>query len=200
MERKKSKLPLKKSTPQSDSPPYPPSARVQELAFLLNASRKLSNILNPKELYSVLADLIGKELEINKLAIFIYDKKTEIFNLTYQLGTGNIRLEFKKETAEVLWQNISKNEPFAVCDKSGHMLYPDLFKTQGLDKLHSQLWAPLVMTGKVIGVVALGAKINDGEFSENDRFFIKEITAHAAVCINSSHLYLKRQEEKEELD
>ncbi len=200
MERRKSKLSRQKGTSRSDSPPYPPSARVQELAFLLDASRKLSNILNPKELYSVLADLIGKELEINKLAIFIYDNKTEIFKLACQVGIGDLRLEFKKETAEVLWQNIAKNEPFAVCNKSGRLLYPDLFKAQGLDMLHSHLWAPLVMTGKVIGVVTLGARINDGSFSENDRFFLKEITAHASVCINSSHLYLKRQEEKEELD
>ena len=200
MERRKSKLSRNKSKSRSDSPPYPPSARVQELAFLLNASRKLSNILNPKELYSVLADLITKELEINKLAILIYDHKTEIFKMACQVGIGDLHLEFKKETADVLWQKIFKNEPFPVCDKSGHMLYPDLFKTQGLDKLHTQLWAPLVMTGKVIGVVALGSKIDDSPFSENDRFFIKEITAHASVCINSSHLYLKRQEEKEELD
>ena len=200
MERRKSKSSRKKRASRSDSPPYPPSARVQELAFLLNASRKLSNILNPKELYSVLADLICKELEINKLAIFIYDHKTGICKLAYNVGIGDLRLEFTKENAEALWQNIVKDEPFTVSEESGDPLYPDLFKTHKLDKLHSRLWAPLVMTGKVIGVVTLGDKINDEVFSENDRFFLKEITAHASVCINSSHLYLKRQKEKEELD
>jgi diguanylate cyclase (GGDEF)-like protein len=200
MERRKSTSPSQKGSVRSDSLSNPGNGRVQELTFLLEASRKLSNILNPQDLFPVLADLISKELEINKIAIFIYNKKAEFFELAFQMGLGDLNFQFAKEKADVLWQSIARNEPFAVCDESGRMLYPELFQAQGLDLLRSRLWAPLVMTDKVIGVVTLGAKINNRSFSENDQFFLKEITSHASVCINASQLYLKRQQEKEELD
>ncbi|UCH22043.1 MAG: hypothetical protein JSU83_01945, partial [Deltaproteobacteria bacterium] len=200
MERRKSTSPGQKGPARSDPPSNPGNGRVQELTFLLEASRKLSNILNPQDLYPVLADLISKELEIKKIAIFVYNKKAELFELAFQMGLGNLNLQFAKEKVDVLWQNMVRNEPFAVCDESGRMLYPELFQALGLDLLRSRLWAPLIMTDKVIGVVTLGAKINNRSFSENDRFFLKEITSHASVCINASQLYLKRQQEKEELD
>ncbi len=200
MERRKSKLSPQNASDQSVSHPGSQKDRVRELIFLLEASRKLSNILNPKEFYAVLADLISKKLEIYKLTLLIYDKKTESFQLAYQMGLGNLSLDFKNETDDVLWQKITKSEPFAVCDESGQLIYPELFRAQKLEKLQSRLWAPLTMTDKVIGVVTLGAKDKNRAFSADDRFFLKEIAAHAAVCINSSHLYMKRQQEKEELD
>lgn len=200
MESGKSKLSGKNASPLLVVPPHSHDGNSQELTSLLETSRKLSTILNPSELYAVLSDVIIKKLGINELAIFIYNKTTEIFELAFHKGLSNPGLQFKKEKTKVLWQHILKQEPFAVCQASGKHRFPKPFKSEGLDRLHSHLWAPIVMTERVIGVVTLGAKTNQQPFNDFDRFFLKEITANAAVCINTCQLYLKRQQEKEELD
>jgi diguanylate cyclase (GGDEF)-like protein len=200
MERRKSKLSEKNTSRLPVSPPYHHEGHSQELTNLLEASRRLSTILNPTELYSVLSDLIIKKLGVNELAVFIYNKATEIFELAFHKGLSNPVFQFQKEKVKSLWQHILKQEPFAVCRDSGKQRFPKPFKSEGLERLHSQLWAPMVMSDKVMGVVTLGAKSNQQPFDDSDRFFLKEITANAAVCINTCQLYLKRQQEKEELD
>jgi diguanylate cyclase (GGDEF)-like protein len=200
MDRKSSKSSEKNNAFQADSQPETLNRRVEELTSLLEASRKLSHILDLKELYSALADIVCKELGLKTLAIFAFNPKAERFSLVYSQGLGDLNLRFKKEHDAVFWQKIIQQKPFWVCDTSGKHLFSDLFDTQGLDKLQSILWAPMTMAEEVTGILALGPKTNKQPFDDADCFFLKQITAHAAVCINTSHLYLQRKQEKEELN
>ena len=52
----------------------------------------------------------------------------------------------------------------------------------------------------IIGFLTIGARNDDRPFDADDRLFLRQIAAQAAVCINSGQLHLKRQKEKEELD
>jgi diguanylate cyclase (GGDEF)-like protein len=200
MGRKSSKFSKKNNARQADPQPEALNRRVEELTSLLEASRRLSHILDLKELYAAIADIVCKELGLQTLAIFAYNSKFERFSLVYTQGLGESNLSFKKEHDDVFWRKILQKEPFWVRDPSGKQLFSELFEVQGLDKLQSILWAPVIMAEEVTDILALGPKMNGQPFDDADCFFLKQIAAHAAVCINTCHLYLKRKQEKEELN
>lgn len=173
--------------------------RVFELTSLLKAVRTLSNILNPLKLYSVFSDILREKIRIRMLAIVIYHEETKTFELVFNHGLGDLNFEFKREEG-LLWQNILENEPFAVTDTSGNPLFREFFEKCDLDKLGSKMWVPLIMRGKVIGLLMMGEKINGQPFDDFDMEFLKQISTHASICINTCRLYVKREKEKEDLD
>jgi diguanylate cyclase (GGDEF)-like protein len=173
--------------------------RVFELTSLLKAVRTLSNILNPLKLYSVFSDILREKIRIRMLAIVIYHEETETFELVFNHGLGDLNFEFKREEG-LLWQNILENEPFAVTDALGNPLFREFFEKCDLDKLGSKMWVPLIMRGKVIGLLMMGEKINGQPFDDFDMEFLKQISTHASICINTCRLYVKREKEKEDLD
>ena len=174
--------------------------RVVELTELLNASRELSIILDPNELYPVLADMISRKLGIQQLSIFVFRNKTRMFKLVYTHGIGSLNREFLFTDIGAIWKEFLKDTPFRIGDASGEPAFAEFSKRFGLAQLQTQWLVPLVMRSNVIGFLALGDKEASGPFSENELYYLKEIAAQAAVSINTSRLYLKRKKEKEELD
>ena len=173
--------------------------RAAELAELLKACRDLSDILNPDELYVTFAGIIKNKFGISKLGLCVYDPDEETFELLFSYGLGKLNYKFKRGTNK-LWETILQDKPFAVVDQSGKPLFPNFLEKQDLSVLPSGLWAPLVMRGEVIGLLTMGSKAGDQPFDEFDRYFLQQITAQAAVSINTCRLYAQREREKEGLD
>ncbi len=171
----------------------------QEQTEILKACRKLSNILDPEELYAVFAELIKKKFSIRQLAIFHYRKTAEALELVFSKGLGALNFQIKKNKSG-LWKSILGGEVFAVSDDAGNLLFYDEFENFGLEALHSKLWAPLGMGDELVGLVTFGSKGTHQPFEDTDIYFLQQISAHAAVCFNTCRLYKKRQKEKEDLD
>ena len=193
----------KKSSPKSDkSKDLSTEAfdrRAAELTELLKACRDLSDILNPDELYATLAGIIRNKFGISKLGLFVYDPEKETFELIFSYGLGKLNFKFKRGRKN-LWETILQDKPFAVVDQSGDPLFPKFLEKQDLKILPSRLWAPLVMRGEVIGLLTMGPKPGNLPFDDFDLYFLQQITAQAAVSINTCRLYERRKREKEDLD
>lgn len=174
--------------------------RVDELYDLLNASRELSNIFNPRELYSVISQIISAKTGIEEISIFLYRRKSNTFRLVYS-RKGLAYREYLFQEVGSFWQKLIQNQPFPTVDPDTEkILYPDLLERFNLDAAAARLLVPLMMRNRVIGFIALGARSNAEPFSDKDLYFLRHIASHAAVCINTSLLYLRRKKEKEELD
>jgi diguanylate cyclase (GGDEF)-like protein len=173
--------------------------RAAELTELLKACRDLSDILNPDELYVTFAGIIKNKFGISKLGLCVYDSDKETFELLFSYGLGKLNYKFKGGTNK-LWETILQDKPFAVLDQSGEPLFQEFLEKQDLSVLPSGLWTPLVMRGEVIGLLTMGTKAGDQPFDEFDLYYLQQISAQAAVSINTCHLYTRRQREKEGLD
>ncbi|GAH13357.1 unnamed protein product, partial [marine sediment metagenome] len=130
-----------------------PSAHTE----ILKACRKLSNILDPEELYAVFADVIKKKFAIRHLAIFLYHKTDDALELVFSEGLGEVNFQVKRNKSS-LWKSISSGELFAVSDDAGNQLFSTEFKKRGLEKLQSELWVPLGMGDELVGLVTFGSK------------------------------------------
>ncbi|MFC1881149.1 diguanylate cyclase [Thermodesulfobacteriota bacterium] len=173
--------------------------RAAELTELLKACRDLSDILNPDELYATFAGIIKNKFGISKLGLFVYDPEKETFELIFSFGLGKLNFKFKRGRKN-LWETILQDKPFAVVDQSGDPLFPKFLEKQDLKILPSKLWIPLVMRGDVIGLLTMGPKAGNQPFDDFDLYFLQQITAQAAVSINTCRLYERRKREKEDLD
>ena len=119
---------------------------------ILKACRRLSNILDPEELYAVFADVIKQKVAIRKLAIFHYRKTADALELVFSKGLGELNFQIKKNKG-ALWQSILGGEVFAVSDEAGNLLFSNEFEKPGLEALQSELWAPLGMGDELVGLV-----------------------------------------------
>ena len=173
--------------------------RAAELTELLKACRDLSDILNPDELYATFAGIIKNKFGISKLGLFVYDPEKETFELVFSYGLGKLNFKFKRGKKK-LWETILQDKPFAVVDKAGDPLFPKFLEKQDLKILPSRLWVPLVMRGEVIGLLTMGPKAGSQPFDNFDLYFLQQISAQAAVSINTCRLYARRKREKEDLD
>jgi diguanylate cyclase (GGDEF)-like protein len=199
MKPSKSENPSPKNDESKDLSAEAFDRRAAELTELLKACRDLSDILNPDELYATLAGIIRNKFGISKLGLFVYDPEKETFELVFSYGLGKLNFKFKRGRKN-LWETILQDKPFAVVDQSGDPLFPKFLEKQDLKILPSRLWAPLVMRGEVIGLLTMGPKPSNQPFDEFDLYFLQQITAQAAVSINTCRLYERRKREKEDLD
>ena len=170
-----------------------------ELTEILQACRKLSNTLDLEQLYTVLADVIRKKFSVNRLAVFLYHNKANALEPVFNEGLGELSIEIKKGNSR-LWKSILNGEPFAVSDDAGNPLFSEDFQELNLAGLQSKLWIPMGIGDELAGLVTIGSRANDQPFDDDDRYFLQQLSAHAAVCFNTCRLYGKRQKEKEGLD
>lgn len=170
-----------------------------ELTEILKTCRKLSNTLDLEELYTVFANVLKKKLAIRRLAIFLYRKTTGALELVFSKGLGELNFQIKKNKGR-LWKSILSGELFEVTDEAGNLLFPAEFEKHGFATLRSKLWAPLGMRDELVGLVTFGPKGDDQPFNDVERYFLRQVSAHAAVCIKTCRLYEKREKEKEDLD
>jgi diguanylate cyclase (GGDEF)-like protein len=169
------------------------------LSEILEACRRLSQILDPDSLCAALADIIKKKFATRKLAIFVYGRTEKKLTPVFSEGPGNLHFQIPRNNGS-LWKSISGGEPFAFSDDAGKSLFPDDFQKLSLAGLPSQLWVPLGKGDELTGLVAIGARKNNQPFDVDDRYFLQQLSAHAAVCLNTCRLYGKRQKEKDDLN
>ena len=173
--------------------------RASELTELLSACRNLSDILDSEELYATFAGIIKNKFAVHELGIFVYEPEAETFSLVFSYGLGKLEYNFKTDKQE-LWHTILEDQPFTVVDETGNPLFAKVLKKQDLKFLPSDLWIPMVMRDKVMGLLILGAKADAQAFDDFDLYFLQQIAAQAAVSINTCKLYKRRSQEKEDLD
>ena len=170
-----------------------------ELTEILKSCRRLSNILDINELYSVYGDVVIEKFSIGELAIFNYHKAEDTFSLVSNSGLGDLHLQFTLKNTD-LWKLVLHGEPFEVSDDSGKPLFSQDFEKLNLTGLKSKLWVPLGVGDELTGLVTIGNRDNKKSFDEADRYYLQQLSAHAIVCINTCRLYEKHQREKEDLD
>ena len=174
--------------------------RIDELTELLKINREMSNIMDPQELYTVLADAICKQIKTSSLAVFIWHRNTKTFKLDFRHGQGEQHREYLYTDVGSFWDELLKNKLIPIYDVGGQPRQPDIIEKFHLDELKANWVMPLLMRNNVIGFLTFGNKETGEPFADHEVMFLQQIAEHASVCINSSYFFLKREKEKEELD
>jgi len=191
-------MPMNGSTKKTDSVENL-SQRVSEMENLLNANQMLCNILDPVELYSTIGKLVKEQLKVSTIGIFVYYHDFENFELVFSHGLNDLAFKFDKNKGP-LWQKILQKEPFPIKDSSGNPIFKEFSENDNLKKMNSEWWFPFIIKEEVIGLLTIGEKNNGQPIDEIEYDYIKHISNQASICLNACNLYIKRQEERQELD
>lgn len=172
----------------------------ESLEMLVMVSRLLSSKLDISELLTTIMRLASRVVGAERASLYLLDEKTQELYFDVALGlpedVQKIRLKMgegiagtcAKEGKSIIINDVASDTRHfhKVDEKSGYVT-------------RSLLTCPMIIKGKVIGVVQAVNKI-DGDFVELDRNNFEAFASQAAIAIENSRLFSAVKEEKRKLE
>lgn len=162
--------------------------RIFDMEALLTAVQALHDELDLDSLTELFVAMIAERLQVRELALLLHNEQLGRLVVT-RIGDLPPEAQDVSLPADdgILWRLILAGEPFSVVDLDGQPRFPETFLTERLEVLRGRVWIPLVMPGKVIGVLSVGA--SNRAAAATDLHFLTHLASQAAVAINTARLY-----------
>lgn len=175
--------------------------QVFDFFTLSQMGKSLLSIQRIDDLSHVFLSSVYEASEAANCVLFLYDEKDRSFKCAKSIGldpkeTGEI--SFKKEEG-LFWQILNSGEPFPIIDSFGNYRFEPVIKRWGLDRIDSQVWVPLMVKNKLIGVVTLGRKKDGSLYQETELSFILQMGNQAAIALESAMLDDQKEKASKEL-
>lgn len=168
---------------------------LEKLRAIVEASKKLTSVLELDELLSVILDVALDELEAERGTVYLMDKeRREIFS---RIVVGNemeeIRLPLGKGIAGVV---ADTGEAIIISDAySDPRFDPEVDKKSGF-RTRSILSSPLIKgEQEILGVLQLLNK-QDGVFTEEDSEYLSALAAHMVIALENAKAHRERLEQE----
>ena len=169
--------------------------RMTELNSLNSIVLSLSSTLN---LDQVLAKVIEEALRVTEAecgSIMLLDEETKTLSIAASKG---INPEVTKDTKVRLGEGVSgwaaqKGEPLLLVDGKNDDLYLESFLNR--EDVTSSLAVPLMVKGKVIGVLNASRKKKEEVFTQEDLTLISSFAAHAAEHLENARFHKKSEDQ-----
>ncbi|NIO71854.1 MAG: GAF domain-containing protein, partial [Anaerolineae bacterium] len=174
--------------------------RVQELAFLNEASRTVTSSLDLEQVLTTIMKEATDMLQVEATSVLLLDEEDKELVLETVVGP---QAEKAKGLRLPLGQGIAgwvarEGQPLLVPDvKEDPRFYPGIDEATGF-VTRSVLAVPLKVKGKVIGVIEAVNK-TEGNFGQTDVALLSSMAQSAAIAIENARLYKDLQDRMEEL-
>jgi len=175
--------------------------RIFDLSALLKAGDALHDVLEVEPLSALLIAMVRERVQVDQLALFLNNPETGLVELQAHNGLPDDvdGLSFPAEDG-ILWRLLLAGEPFSVLDLGGRPRFPEIFDVNQLEQVQGRLWLPLVMPGKVIGLLSIGLGRDGNPVDVAELSFLSSLANQAALAINSARLYQSIEVARRRLD
>ncbi len=175
--------------------------QVFDFFTLSQMGKSLLSIQRIDDLSHVFLSSVYEASEASNCVLFLCDEKDQSFICSKAIGldpkeTGEVK--FKKEEG-LFWQILNSGEPFPIVDSFGHYRFETVIRKWGLDRIDSQVWVPLMVKNKLIGVLTLGRKKDGSFYQETELSFILQMGNQAAIALESAMLDDEKERASKEL-
>ena len=174
--------------------------RVFDLHALLKAGSALHSSLEIDPLCALLSAMIRERTGFTTVAILLH--QTEMRRVRLRGGSGlpegSEAVGFPADDG-LLWRLLLAGEPFSVIDLSGNARFPDAWRKFGLDVLGGHHWVPMVLPGRVVGLLSLGPASTEA-LTPSQIEFLASLAGQAAVAFHTALLYESNAYARRELD
>jgi len=175
--------------------------QVFDFFTLSQMGKSLLAIQKIDELSYVFIASVYETSEAANCALFLCDERAQTFRCVKAIGLDPKEIgevEFKKEEG-LFWQILNSGEPFPIVDSFGHYRFESVIKKWSLERINSQIWVPLMVKNKLIGVLTLGRKKDGSFYQETELSFILQMGNQAAVALESAMLDDQKERASKEL-
>ncbi len=174
--------------------------RVRQLTALYDVGKGLASILDLDELLDVILQKAGRVLRVSVASILLLDE---------QSGELVFRSVIGKDAQALIGMRLApgqgiggwvaeRGEPLLVHDVQSNPHYNPIFDEITGFATESILCVPLMVKGRVIGVVEALNKLQPG-FTEDDLAILRSLTASAAVAIENARLFASEKRRASEM-
>jgi len=160
--------------------------------------RSLSLTIDLDEIITKLVNRLSKIMAISKVSIYLKTEESEKVKV-YETSE-------QKENNEIIFYEPDKNDPFFVSlieqekiNTEEFMINYYLKISEELEKRKISLSLPLIVQNRLIGILNLGNKKFEDEFSQEDIFLLETISTQASIAIDNAISYKKLEKAYKEL-
>ena len=159
------------------------------LAVMTRFSRELVLLKNLRDLLQSFARMLRRQLYVRRLSVFLFDEKNDEYIPAIAKGLRNLK-PFRKDHPFLAW--LEKKDGVVIGDLVSTDPEVETFKgaveeffclTQGM------VAVPLVLGGRLIGVVSLGRKANLKPYRTNEVRFLTELKIPVTIAFSNSMQY-----------
>jgi sigma-B regulation protein RsbU (phosphoserine phosphatase) len=159
--------------------------RAELLDFLLEVSALTNETLDLDRLLANVAEIIKDVIPYELFAILLFSEKAKVLRMRYSIGH---RDEVAKSLSIGLGEGLTgiaaqTRAPVLVADVRHDARY-----LNALDAVRAELAVPMLVRGKLVGVIDLQATRTDA-FSEQDRTLLALIASRIGTAIDNARLY-----------
>jgi sigma-B regulation protein RsbU (phosphoserine phosphatase) len=159
--------------------------RAELLDFLLDVSTATSETLDLDRILANVAEIVKEVVPYDLFAILLYSEKRAGLRILHSIG-------HREEVIKSLVIPLGEGITGLAASRRQPMLIPDVRKEpeylNALDAVRSELAAPMVARGKLVGVIDLqSTRLN--AYNQQDRALVMLIASRVAVSIDNARLY-----------
>ncbi|OGW76472.1 MAG: hypothetical protein A3J52_02675 [Omnitrophica bacterium RIFCSPHIGHO2_02_FULL_49_9] len=169
--------------------------KVFDFFTLSQLGKALISIQDMENLSRVFASSVYETSGTKNVALLIYDIDRKEFTCHYTIGLNPEvvkNVSFCEEEG-LFWQVLNGGQPFSIRDSNGNYRFGSVIKKFKLDLLQSQVWVPLMVKHQLRGILTLGEKKDESDFTDQELNFISQLAAQAAIAIDSTILNQQKQ-------
>lgn len=175
--------------------------RLFELESLLKAGEALQGELDVFALCNLLMTMVRERVRVDQLAVLLNAEDGHMVSVEAVQGLPEDACDLGfPDDQGILWSLIKAGEPFSVVDLDGRPRFDEIFEKYDLERLQGQLWIPLVMPGKVVGVLSMSPDRDGKAVSAREYQFLNRLASRAALAIHTAVLYRSIQLARKDLD
>jgi signal transduction histidine kinase/MFS family permease len=159
------------------------------LAVMTKFSRELVLLKNLRDLLQSFARMLRRQLYVRRLSVFLLDEKNGEYVPAIAKGLRNLKV-FPKAHPFLVW--LESKDAVVMGDLVCADPEVEAFKSE-IDEFFSltqgMVAVPLVLGGKLIGVVSLGRKANLKPYRPNEIQFLSELKIPVTIAFSNSMQY-----------
>jgi Nif-specific regulatory protein len=170
----------------------------EELEILFQMASSLSSTLEFSKILNIIIESAKQLLKAEASSLLLLDEKTN--ELYFASATGDVSSRLKNLTVPldkgIAGACVRTGKPMIVDDTSkAAEFYPHIDKQTGF-ATKSIIAAPLIISGKTIGVIEVLNKKNNQPWSEEDKELLVVIAIQSAQVIKNAQLHLQIREQQ----
>jgi signal transduction histidine kinase len=165
--------------------------------MLQRLSHTAASVLDLDRLTNMILDEVTTTIHIERAAFFLRQEENEEFPLTAQRGLDDSTdLKLRKDHPIVEWLSSHEN----ALTRHDVEVVPHFKAIWGkeredLERMGAEFFIPLGAKGELVGIFAVGPKLSEESYSQDDQLTLITLANQAAVAIENARLYDVAQQE-----
>jgi diguanylate cyclase (GGDEF)-like protein/putative nucleotidyltransferase with HDIG domain len=172
-------------------------ARYDYRAMVLSLARRMSTVLDLKELAETMLKPITKAVHASQASLLLPHDGQFVASYAERLTEGEpvIPIQLPKDSPIATWLT-RENKPLQKETIDLNAEFKALWESERrtLDAAEIELFCPMMSKGKLIGILALSRKQPRGFYSKDDTDLLMTVAHETAVTIENAQLYAQARE------